>query len=127
MPTVYQDRAQVDGSTSNKTFYANAIPAGKILQLESLHAYLYTDEIGDYTSAKYVAVGMDVNGLKHWLQCADIVVGAIAIAHNGTMFFKEGDRPVCLVEATAKTVTYVLVVNGLLYDKEEFEDKYGLG
>lgn len=119
MPTVYQDRVQTDGSASDKTFYGSKIPPGKVLQLEGMNAYVYTTVIGDYNSATYIALGMEVNGLNQWINCRDIKDVQTVIKHNGKMYFKEGDRPIAYFEATAASTTYVFCINGILLDKDE--------
>jgi len=122
MAIPYQERIQEGGSASNVTFFGSKIPPGKVVCITELCGYIYTDEIGDYNTAKYIALGVEINNNTSWHMARDVGANQLVIRSQNCVWLKEGDRPKMLVEATAATTTYVLVVNGLIYDEEELAE-----
>jgi len=119
MPTVYQDRVQADGSASNQYVYGSKIPQGKVLKVFQITAHTFTTNLGDYETAKYINLGVQVNDLYCPIRDKDVATTDKVIFSNGIVYIKEGDRPYAYFEATATSTTHILTINGILYNKDE--------
>jgi len=120
MCTPYQERVRTTGSASQLTVYGSKVSNGKILIVHTLSAAVYTSAIGDYTTAKFIFLGGEINGAKHYIRGRDIAAASWTAWAQIDMVLKEGDRPFAEYEAIAATETYEFVINGVLFDEEEY-------
>jgi hypothetical protein len=121
MPKPYQDFVRADGSASAKTIYGSKVPHGKVICITEICAVIYTTVVGDYTTSKYINLGMEIQGTKRYHMGRDISENQLVVRSQNCVWLKEGDRPFADFEATAATTTYELVINGLIYDAKELE------
>ena len=120
--TPYQERVQHDGVASQATVYGSRIPQGKVAVIHTISAVVYTTNIGDYTTAKFIFVGYESNGEKCYVEGGDINATNTMkgmIVSNRQVVLKEGDRVFAEFETTATTTTYVLVASGYIMDKKD--------
>ena len=110
----YEDRTQDTGSASVKTLYLKKVPNGFNLLVHQVSAYIYTTVMGDYTTAKYVNVGFERNGVKFYLKGQDVATSDTVIHTRNHFIISSGCRPFATFEDTATTVTYFLEVVGEL-------------
>lgn len=121
MAKPYQERIRADGVSSLTTVYGSKIPPGKVVCITELTAYVYTDYLGDYTTSKYILLGVEVGGQKYYHMGRDIAATQLVIRSQNCIWIKEGDRPFAEFEATADTTTYEIVINGISYDESELK------
>lgn len=116
----YQELVRAGGSASQSTVYGSRVPNGKVLVVHTLSACIYTTTIGDYETAKFIFLGGEINGKKNYIRGRDIAAASWTAWAQVDMVLKEGDRPFAEYEAIATTETYEFVINGILFDEDEY-------
>lgn len=113
----YHDREKVQGAASAKTVYLRRIKKG--FELHALHfaATIYTSNPGDYTTAKFIYIGYDLNKVKYYLEGHDVQPGSGK--NPGVVYVKNvdipaGARPFAYFEATSTSQSYEVMINGTL-------------
>jgi hypothetical protein len=111
----YVSRTTETGSASAKTVYLEEIPNGFSLSGATITACIYTSALGDYTTAKYINLGIERNGVKHYVMGRDITTNQLVIRNDANLIVPGGWRPFAEFEGTATTVTYEVSVFGVLH------------
>src|SRR3990167_8334395 len=102
------------GSASDSTLYTRRVKEGRILHVQQISAVIYTTNYGDYTTAKYIAIGIEKGGVNRLIQIQDMngTYGA-GLNLNVDLYLAQGDRIFVKFEATATTTVYEAVVQGV--------------
>ena len=111
----YSDRTQRAGSASVVFVYLDEIPEGQIVTNAVISATIFTTVHGDYTTAKYINIGIERNGVKFYLKGTDVGTGNTVISNSPVVVIPAGWRPFAEFEDTATSTTYEVNVVGRLY------------
>jgi len=122
MPEVYHDKRVEPGSASAKYVYLVKIPEGKQLLAKIFTAMIYTTNPGDYTTAKFIYLGYEQNGVKYFLEGYDVQSGTglnqgIVLVRN--FYVPENGRPFAYFEGTSTSQKYEVMINGILEDVQK--------
>ena len=117
MPKIYHDRKEQTGSASLATVNLTRIPEGYQLHVKLFTATIYTTNVGDYGTQKYILLGYDQNGVKFYVSCHRINAGygtnPLAVcAHD--FYIPENAFPFATFEATTTSQKYLIAINGIL-------------
>lgn len=118
----FSDHLKTEGSQSNAFHYLSKVPVNKYLEVKILAAHVYTTNIGDYATAKYIVVGYEHNGNYYVLESRDMAsaTGPKATAiHAKNFIVPEGARPFAYFEGTSSSETYILSCSGFMHDLQE--------
>lgn len=115
MQKAYHDKRVVQGSDSNQIIYLDNIPNGYQVYARHMAAGIYTTNPGDYTTAKFIWLGYEQNGVKFYLEGCDINLATGL--NQGLVFVKnfyvpERARPFAYVEATSTSQKIEFMING---------------
>jgi len=109
MQEIYHDKKVEIGSDSAKYVYLSKIPEGKQLHVKVLSAMIYTNTPGDYTTAKFIYLGYEQNGVKYFLEGYDVQSGTglnQGVALVKEFFIPENGRPFAYFEGTSTSQKY---------------------
>jgi len=113
----YHDKKKEPGAASAKTVYLVKIPEGCELHVLHFAATIYTSAPGDYTTAKFIYLGYELNGVNYYLEGHD--VQPASGKNPGCVGVKSVDipghaRPFAYFEATSTSQVYEVMINGTL-------------
>lgn len=115
----FSDHHKEEGSQSDKTIYLSKVPVNKFLEVKVLAAHVYTTNLGDYATQKYIVVGYEHNGNFYVLSAHDLASDS-GVEHSvvkaKSFIIPEGARPFAYFEGTSSSETYILSCSGLMHD-----------
>lgn len=120
MTNAYQDKRLVSASGANQTVELDNIPNGYQLLARHMAATIYTTNPGDYTTAIFIWLGYEQNGVKFYLAGHDVQTEsgenpAFVVVRD--VWIPERATPFAYVEASSTSEIIELVVNGDLEKK----------
>ena len=119
MKKIYHEQKKSQGSASLMRIYMSKVPSGKYLEVKHAAGTVYTSTPGDYTTATYINIGYEVNGVRYYLKGSDISASNTVISIGRSFVVPPGGRVFFEFEATSTSQKYEVVVNGYMCDLEE--------
>lgn len=104
-----QEVAAADGTV---TVYSRRVPKEAIVEARSISAWGNAGASGELTR-----VGIEVQGVKHYLDYEELSATDKVLSRTGRFFAKENDRFFAEFEAANTNEILYLCVNGIWYPK----------
>lgn len=104
---------EVAGSAAAVYWYSHRVPQDEVWCINHVGVSMFTTLFGDYTTAKFVAIGVERSGKLYTVDIRDINTAyGIANAFRTRFCLLPGDRIFAYIEATSTSETYHISVSG---------------